>query len=362
MNPLENSTTWKFYTSNPESWEAILDACRNAKTTIDLEIFIFTSDEIGRKFIEVCTKAVTRGVKVRFLWDAAGSFTFFKTSVIQDLRLKGVDLLFFKTLLPDFFSFHKYKSWYFRNHRRTIVIDGVIGFTGSTSIETRMQNWRDTMVKIEGPVVADMQMQFNRMWLRAQGRRVPTLPPPKSDYEFEYVTNNPTPKRRFLYARILEAIRTAEKSIYITVPYYVPNHKLARVIRLAAHRGVDIKIILPAASDFPTVDLGARTYFHQLLKAGIRIYLYEGKMIHTKSVIIDDNWSTIGTLNLDNISLLYNFEANLVSSNVRFAAELRQHFEEDLKNCTEITLEEWNRRFFVEKIATFFVHLIRIFL
>jgi cardiolipin synthase len=218
------------------------------------------------------------------------------------------------------------------------------------------------MVKIEGTVVADMQVEFNRMWLRTERSRIPRLPPSKSDYEFEYIMNNPTPKRRFLYARLLEAIRTAEKSIFITVPYFVPNHKLARVIRLAAHRGIDVKIILPASSDFPTVDLGARTFFHQLLKGGVRIFLYEGKMIHTKSIVIDEKWSTIGTLNLDNISLLYNFEANLVSSNPQFAADLLSHFSEDLKKCYEVTLEEWNRRFFVEKIATFFVKFIRIFL
>ena len=355
-------TTWKFYRSNPEAWEAMLDACRQATVSIDFEIFIFTADEIGRRFIDVCAEAASRGVRVRFIWDAAGSFTFFKTGSIDELRKKGIELIFFKDLLPSIFRLHDYKSWYFRNHRRTLIVDGKIGFTGSTSIETRMTTWRDTMVKIEGLVVMDMQILFNRMHLRAQNRRVPRLPQPKSDYEFEYVINNPTPKRRFLYARIIEAIRGAQKSICITVPYFVPNHRLARVIRLAAHRGVDVKIILPSASDFPTVDLGARTYFNQLLKFGVRIYLYQGRMIHTKSIVIDDVWSTIGTLNLDYISLLYNFEANLISTNKRFAQELLGHFNDDLKNCQEVTLVEWERRFFIEKIASYFVKLIRIFL
>ncbi len=359
MNP---NTTWKFYTSNPEAWEAMLEACQNATTSIDFEIFIFTPDRIGQRFIEVCAAKVAEGVKVRFIWDAAGSFTLFATSVKEELERKGIQLLFFKTLLPHIFTIHDYHSWYFRNHRRTLVVDGKIGFTGSTSIEKRMETWRDTQVKIEGAVVADMQVEFNRMWLRAQGKRVPRIPPSKSEYEFEYITNNPTPGRRFLYARILQAVRSAQKTLYITVPYFVPNHKLARVITLAAHRGVDVKLILPAASDFPTVDLGARTFFHHMLKVGVKIFLYQGRMIHTKSVIIDNEWATVGTMNLDNISLMYNFEANLVSNNTAFARELLTHFEEDLTKCQEVTLPEWNRRFFVEKIATFFVKFIRIFL
>jgi cardiolipin synthase len=355
-------TSWKFYMSNPESWEAMLQALSEATKSIDLEIFIFTLDDIGKRFIDVCAKKAAEGVKVRFLWDAAGSFTIFKTSIIEDLQKKGIELIFFKTLLPDFFTFHNYKSWYFRNHRRTLVIDGRVGFTGSTSIAARMLTWRDTMVRIDGPVVDDMQNEFNRMWMRALNRLRFRAVPPHIDYEFEYVINNPTPKRRFLYDRILSAIRNADRSLYITIPYFVPNHKLARVIRLAAHRGVDVKIILPAASDFPTVDLGARSFFHQFLKAGVRIYLYQGKMIHTKSVVIDKLWSTIGTLNFDYISLMYNYEANLVSTNAQFAADLLAQFEVDLKNTREITLEEWNRRFFVEKIAAWLVKLVRIFL
>lgn len=355
-------TSWEFYLENPATWGAMLDACRKATTSIDFEIFIFTPDEIGKRFINICAGAAARGVKVRFLWDAAGSFTFFGSGSIGELQKKGIELIFFKKLLPSIFTLHDYRSWYFRNHRRTLVVDGKIGFTGSTSIEVRMEKWRDTNVRIEGPVVADMQVEFNRMWLRAQGKRVPGLLPSKSNYGFEYITNNPTPRRRFLYTRLVEAIRRAEKSIRITVPYFVPTHKLARVIRLAAHRGVDVKIILPAASDFPTVDLGGRTFFHQLLKAGVRIYLYSGKMLHTKSIVIDGEWSTVGTLNLDHISLMYNFEANLVSSNKQFAAELLRHFENDLKDTVEVTLPEWNRRFFVEKIATFLVKLIRVFL
>jgi cardiolipin synthase len=362
-NDMKSATSWTFYRDNPSIWNALLEACESATTSIDLENFIFESDEIGNRFIDVCARKAAQGVRVRFIWDAAGSFTFFKSSIIEDLKKKGIELRFFKTFVPNIFSLHKYRSWYFRNHRRTVVIDKKIGFTGSTSISARMTKWRDTMVRMEGPVVCDMELAFEQMWMRAIGKRVKKRPEDlKSDFEFEYVSNTPVPRNRHLYRRLVEAIRNSEKYIYITTPYFVPTHKLMRVLRLAAHRGVDVLLILPAASDFPLVDLGARTFFHQMLKAGINVHLYKTGMIHVKSVVIDGDWATLGTLNLDNIGLLYNYEANLVTTNAHFAEEMKEHFEEDLKSSERITFEDWNRRFFIEKIATVLVKLIRSFL
>lgn len=358
-----NETKWTLYTENQETWSAMLSACESAKKSIDLENFIFTSDEIGRKFIDLCARKAAEGVKVRFIWDAAGSFRFFGSSIVEELRSKNIELRFFKTLFPGIFNFHRYRSWYFRNHRRTLVVDGSIGFTGSVCISKRMDGWRDTSVRIEGLVVKDMQLSFEKMWDRALGIRVNKRRKTNAnDHEFEYVTNNPFPSQRFLYRRTIEAIRSAENSISITVPYFVPTRRLSRVIRLAAHRGVDVKIILPENSDFPTLDLAARTFFHGMMKIGVRIYLYKGRMIHSKTIVIDDNWASVGTLNLDNISLRYNFEANIVTHNGQFIDELKKHFANDLRHCEEVIFEEWDRRFFVEKIATFFVKLIRRFL
>ncbi len=340
----------------------MIEACRTATVSIDFEIFIFTPDEIGQRFIDVCAEAAQRGVKVRFIWDAAGSFMFFRTGIIEELKAKNIELVFFKTFFPGFSKVHSYKSWYFRNHKRTLVIDGKRAFTGSTCIETRATPWRDTMVEVEGAVVLDMQDSFNYMWQRAKDRRSSRKITGRRDRDFEYIHNSPMPRRRFLNKRVIEAIRGAEKSICIATPYFAPHHKLARVIRLAAHRGVDVKIMLPVASDFPLVDTGARTYFHQLLKVGVRIFLYRSPLLHVKSVVVDGEWSTIGTLNLDHISLMYNFEANLVSTNRKFAEELEGHFAADLENCEEVTFEEWNNRFFIEKIATFLVKFIRVFL
>ncbi len=357
-----NHTTWNLYTTNPEAWEAMLKACERAQKTIDMEQFLFTADEIGNRFIEVCARKAIEGVKVRFLWDAAGSFSFFGSSILEDLKKKGIELIFFKTLLPRFFKMHDYRSWYFRNHRRTLVVDNKVGFTGSGCVSKRTQNWRDTHVRVEGPVVTDMQKSFERMWNRAHGKRVPQIHHGGSDYEFEYVTNKPITRHHFLYNRIIEAVRNSTKFIYISVPYFIPTHRLSSALRLAAHRGVEVKIIIPGQSDHPIVDLGARTFFHSMLKSGIQIYLYRGKMLHSKTIVIDADWASVGTLNLDHISLLHNFEANLITTNSHFADELVSHFIHDIKNSEEVVFEEWKNRLFVEKIATFFVKFFRMFL
>ena len=355
-------TFWKFYTSNEETLSAMIESCETAEKTIDLEQFIFVPDSFGNRLIDVCARKASQGVRVRFIWDAAGSFTLFGSSIIEDLRNKGIELVFFKTLFPGFFDVPNYRSWYFRNHRRTLVIDEKVGFTGSICIYEKMKDWRDTNVRIDGPVVTDMQKAFNRMWDRAHERKLPKIKHEKpSDHEFRYISNNPIPRHRRLYHQLLEAIRNSRKYIYITTPYFVPTHRLARVLRLAAHRGIDVKIMMPKSSDQTFVDLSSRTFFHSILKSGIKIFMYEGEMLHSKTVVIDGDWSSVGTLNMDNVSLLYNFEANIISNNGRFAEELVSHFVYDMNKCKEITLKEWDSRYWVEKLASFFMKFIRSF-
>jgi cardiolipin synthase len=362
----------------------MLAACEQAEKSIDLEQFIFVNDVIGKQFMEVCSKKAMEGVRVRFLWDAAGSFNFFGSNIADNLKKKGVELVFFKTLVPGFFRLHDYRSWFLRNHRRTLVVDGQIGFTGGIGVWEKMRDWRDTHVEIEGPVVADMQAAFERMWARAIGKRyfkntgkarigkndntrTNQKNNTKNHGDFIYETNNPLPGKRYIYYRLVDAIRGAKKSIYITTPYFVPTARLFRILRLAAHRGVDVRIILPKSSDHPIVDLAASSYFDKLLDAGVKIFLYKGGnqgdiVIHSKTIIIDDEWATVGTLNLDTISLLYNFEANIISTNLHFAAELTENFWADIRQSEWLDPKDWKRRIFLQKIPEFMVRFVRKFL
>jgi cardiolipin synthase len=225
-----------------------------------------------------------------------------------------------------------------------------------------MKGWRDTNVRIEGKVVGEMSNAFERMWARAKKYR--NLPTRRHahDEEFRYITNYPTPGKRHVYVDIIEAIRNARHYIYITTPYFVPTHRLARTLKLAAERGVDVRIIIPEKSDYYAVDLGARAFFNMLLESGVRIFLFTGNMIHSKSIIIDGTWATVGSMNLDSASLLYNFEANIVTSNTSFAEELAAHFVRDIQETKEVLWKDWKNRFFIEKIPEILIRLVRKFL
>ncbi len=354
-------TSWKLYTSNEETLSSMIEACEHATKTIELEQFIFVADTFGNKLIDVCARKASEGVKVRFIWDAAGSFSFFGAGIIEDLKKKGIELVFFKTLFPAFFDVPNYKSWYFRNHRRSLIIDKKVAFTGSICIYEKMKDWRDTNVRVEGLVVHDILKAFERMWDRAHGRKLAKIKYEQaSEHEFMYVSNNPLPRKRRLYNHTVDAIRHARKYIYITTPYFVPTHRLARVLKLAAHRGVDVKILMPEWSDHPFVDLSARTFFYSMLDSGVKIFLYKGPtLLHTKTMVIDGDLASVGTLNIDNVSLLYNFEANLISTNGKFAEELVSHFVHDMSQSEEITFEQWKSRYWVLKFAGFFIKFIR---
>jgi len=358
-------TSWKLYAANEEAWYAMLTDCARAEKSIVLEQFIFSNDELGQKLLNVCAERAKAGVRVRFLWDAAGSFTIFGTGIAEDLQSKGIELLFWKTLVPSYFKVPNIRSWFLRNHRRTLVIDEKIGYTGSISVKDNMKNWRDTNVRVEGPVAREMANAFERMWARASKTKLPHRKFAR-DPEFRYVTNYPAPGRRHLYAEVVKALEGARHYIYITTPYFVPTHRLLRAIRAAARRGVDVRLIIPEKSDhYPALDLGARSFFSTLLDSGVRIFLYPNKagaIIHSKTVIVDGTWATAGSLNLDNASLLYNFEANLIIENTSCIEELSAHFVRDMSSCKEVSVPEWKSRFFIEKIPEIAIKLVRRFL
>jgi cardiolipin synthase len=359
---MNHETAWALYASNEEAWASMLADCAKATESIVLEQYIFVADELGKKMLDICTERAAAGVKVRFLWDAAGSFTLWGSNIAEDLKKKGIELVFWKTLIPDYTKIPNLRSWFFRNHRRTLVIDGQVGYTGSMCVYQPMKEWRDTNLRLEGSVVGEMQNAFDRMWGRAtEAKRLPERIHIRN-HEFRYITNYPAPRRRHIYTELIEAIRSARKYIYITNPYFVPTHRLIRVLKLAAQRGVDVRLIIPENSNYYAVDLGARSYFNTLLASGIRIHLYTGNLIHAKTVVIDGEWASVGTMNLDRISLLYNFEANIVSRNAKFAEELAALFVQDTKDTREVIASEWKNRFFIEKIPEKLIVLVRKFL
>ncbi|MSR71399.1 MAG: hypothetical protein EXS50_01860 [Candidatus Taylorbacteria bacterium] len=341
-------TSWNFYVTPKEAWDAMLTTCKEAQSSIDLEQFIFCTDEIGNQFIDICRAKAKEGVRVRILCDAAGSFGFYNSTIPQSLRDDGVRIAFFNTLVPG--GKHNHTPWLFRDHQKLLVIDNVIAFTGSLALWESTKNWRETHVRIEGDVVPTMTHSFNQMWERAfKNKTRDKNLPPSTTSGFNYITNAPLPGKRYLYHSLIDAIRSARKYIYFTTPYFVPDQRCARVLKLAARRGVDVRILIPHTSDHPIVDYGSQSHFTKMLENGIRIFRYKNSMIHAKTGTIDSEWSTLGSLNLDHLSFLYNFEGNIVSTNKKFAEDIKQQFVNDLEKSQELTLTEWKKRSLLQK-------------
>lgn len=361
---MKKNNFWKFYLNSNEAWDAMLKAIEDASLSIDLEQYIFENDGIGKKFINLLKRKAGQGLKVRVICDEVGSFSFSGSEEAKELERSGVNLKFFNPLLP--WKPNKETLWYFRDHRKLLIIDGTLGFTGSVCLSDEMQSWRESHVEISGSVVTEMQEAFNVMWNRQYRRLRYILKRNKKTEvntlsDFSYVTNSPLPRKRFMYYELIKRIRMSRKYIYLTTPYFLPNHRLLSEIKKAAQRGVVVKLLLPKTTNHILAHIGAQTFFTDLLIHNVEIHRYE-QMIHSKTIVIDGTWSTIGSLNLDNISLIYNFEANLISTNDSFTMELEKQFINDLQISSRLTRAEWKRRPFGNKILEFIIWPFRKFI
>ena len=360
MHESARTAQWKFFLQARSAWEQMLEDCRNARVSIDMEQYIFEHDAIGSRFVQVFEQKAREGVRVRLLCDAAGSFAFFNSIHAKRLVASGAEVLFFNPIKP--WRVNNYSSWFFRDHRKMLVIDSQIGHIGGLGIHRRMERWRDTQVRVEGSVVHELGQAFDQMWNRTrEGKFFRFSKPffsadandgqPSALTKYFYVlTNSPRFHQRFIYHSLIDAIRNARSHIYLTTPYFIPDLRLVRVLRLAARRGVDVRLIVPDVSDHPIVDRATQSYFWIMLKAKVKVYLYRDHVLHAKMVIIDDDWASVGSANLDSLSLLLNYEANLVGTNHAFVGQLREHFFADLQQSREVVLAAWKRRPWIHKL------------
>ena len=357
---MNKTAVWQFFWEPATAWPAMLAACQAARQSIDLEQFILEPDELGRQFLEVCAERARAGVRVRLLCDAAGSRRLWRSRWPAWLAQHGVGLAPFNTFWPG--SAHNQHWWFFRDHQKLLVVDGEVGFTGGLGLGFEMRSWRDTHVELTGPVVRQMSAAFNEMWRRAERRPRPrrALPPARGD--FSYLVNYPLPGRRQLFQQLLGRIRASRASVALTTPFFVPDYRLRLALIRAARRGVAVSLLLPLQSDHPLADWAARTYFAELLAAGVKVYLYQGEMIHAKTAVIDERWASVGSLNLDHLSIFYNFEANIVSANSHFARDLAEQFAVDLTRARELSLVEWRRRPWRVQLVELLVRPLRMFL
>ncbi|HRS16516.1 MAG TPA: phospholipase D-like domain-containing protein [Thermoanaerobaculaceae bacterium] len=344
----------------------MLAAIRSARSSIHFEPYIFTDSGIGREFVGSLAERARAGVAVRLLLDSWGTPGFGEVNE-RLLREAGARVVHFRPT-----SLRNLRKIHLRTHRKILVVDGKVGFTGGICIDdewvgdgTDSGHWRDTMVRVEGPVVRQMQAAFARAWLEAtrevltEQALFPELPAANGK-RCQLMESTPGFDGSPARISFLVAVNAARQSIDITNAYFAPDRVALNALERAARRGVRVRLLLPGRfTDAPPTRHAGRSDYGTLLRAGIEVYEYQPAKLHAKTMVVDEKWASVGSTNLTPRSLFFNLEANLNVFDASFAAEMRAMFERDLARARRITYEEWHARPFGDRLAEFFWGLFR---
>jgi cardiolipin synthase A/B len=354
------------------TYKAMLAAIRNAHDSIDIAMYIFSDGPIGQMFANALIERQRHGVQVNLMYDSLGSLTTSR-SFFDRLRQNGIAVLQYRPVNP----FESTLQWTFshRNHRKMLIVDGRVAFTGGINISevyasglhsggknVLLQSWRDTDIQIEGPVVAEFQQLFIAEWQYQKGLALmPRDYYPKLERQGNQIVRviASVPERfSSIYVTMISAIVNSETNVYITDAYFAPDHQMLHALEHAARRGVDVRLLLPSQSDEPLLISAARSDYAALLKSGVKVYEWQGEMLHAKTATVDGVWSTVGTSNLDWWSIARDNEVNAVILSHSFASEMNAMFLNDLKNAHEIQLDQWKKRGLSERLHETFASAI----
>ncbi len=341
--------SFELFTDGDALYDDMLASIASACDHVLLESYIFADDEIGRRFATALSAAATRGAVVRLHLDAAGSLFWHSRRLTEQLRRAGVQLRWFHRW--DWRHPWRYNR---RNHRKLLVIDAHCAYVGGFNIHRENsrriygeQYWRDTHVKLVGPLAREAMQLFGQFWI-GQKRRAVTRSLGAGDFLLSNYTRG---ARRLLNGTFSSMLAHARSTISITTPYFVPQLRIRRQIIDAAARGVDVRLLVPRKSDVRLAQWAARAVYARLLACGVRIYEYQPRLLHAKSMVIDASYATVGTANIDYRSFFLNYELNLFSRNPRLCHDLEQVFLEDLADSEEIRGEHWSKRPRIDKLA-----------
>jgi cardiolipin synthase len=348
----------------PATMREMMAAARAATTTINLETYIFDQDPVGIQFADLLIEKQRQGVTVNVMYDAVGTLGT-PQAFFDRMKQAGITLLAFNPVNPG----ARTGKWELNNrdHRKLMVVDGKVAFTGGINISATYANsslfrskrppgkvdgksvgWRDTHIKIEGPAVATLQWAFINNWVNQEAGELPERDyfpklAPAGDKMVRVLATAPD-RTSEIYKSLLVAINEAKKSIHITSAYFVPDQNTIDALCDAAKRGVDVKLVLPGVSDHGMVFHAGRGFYDQLLGSGVRIYQLQIAILHAKTAVIDGAWSTIGSANIDYRSFLHNYELNVIVIDPAFGRDMESAFNEDLRDSKEVTLEQWHDR------------------
>lgn len=340
------------YFSGEEKFQNLFQSIETAEKYIHFEYYIFKKDELGKKVIDALAKKAKEGVEVKLLVDGMGGRTLTKR-FLQPLKDAGGEVVFF---FPPFVPLLSVRINY-RNHRKICIIDGKEAYLGGFNIgneylgySKKLGNWRDTHIKIEGSAISSLQWRFFLDWRFATGKEIGNchsyIPPDNRENitGLQIVSSGPDSKWPSIKDGYLKMISNARDKVYIETPYFIPDDSIYEALKVAGLSGVDVRVMIPNKPDHIFVYWASLSYIGELLEAGVRFFTYEKGFLHSKVVIMDDFVSSVGTANLDIRSFKLNFEVNAFIYDEAINLKLTDRFKDDLKDCKEITLEEYNKR------------------
>jgi cardiolipin synthase A/B len=333
------------YTFGQDLYDDMLAAIAAAEEQVLLETYIWKGDQMGERFKRALSEAAARGVEVYAVYDGFANLVVPPSFKRFGPRLKVLEYPIYNAGWR-FFDLRRYG----RDHRKILVVDDKVAFVGGYNIGSAYATeWRDTHVRITGPGVWDLKRSFADFWnLNRRPRHGvrPLLLETVADWEPRIRVHRNVPRLWMFPIRsmYIEAINRASHHVWMTHAYFIPDPDIEESIKQAARRGVDVRLLVPAVSNHVVADWLSRGFYGELLAAGVRIFRFKGAMVHAKTSTVDGRWSTVGTANIDRLSMTGNYEINLEIIDSAFAAEMERIYRTDLSNCEELTAETWDAR------------------
>ncbi|MFJ8530783.1 cardiolipin synthase [Bacillus sp. NPDC094106] len=371
--PVANETTTKLLTNGAETFTEIIQAIENATHHIHIQYYIYRSDEIGTKIRDALIKKAKSGVIVRFLYDGLGSNTL-RNHFLQPMKEAGIEVIEFDPILSPWLL----ETVNYRNHRKIVIVDGTIGFTGGLNVgdeylgrSKKFPIWRDSHLEIEGKALYKLQAIFLEDWLYASSdlntyswdqfinkEYFPDQGVLQAEGAVQIVASGPSSDDTSIRNALLKVMGSAKKSIWIATPYFIPDQETLTLLRLSALSGVDVRILYPGKSDSVISDQASQSYFTPLLKAGASIYRYKDGFMHAKIVLVDDDVATIGTANMDIRSFALNYELIAILYESKTVLDIKSDFKQDFKDSIEIKWESFQKRSIQKRVLESFMRLI----
>ncbi|MBQ3554656.1 MAG: cardiolipin synthase [Bacteroidales bacterium] len=347
------------FTCGKDKYYILFNDLKNAKSFIHIQYYIIENDNLGNQLKRLLIQKASEGVEVRVLYDDVGCWSLREKDFFDSMISAGIDAKpFFKVTFPQLANKLNY-----RNHRKVAIIDGTIGYVGGMNIADRYVTggkwgeWRDTHIRIEGEAVKELQAIFMVDWnfttkeLLSDSSYFPKTKNFPNGATIQLLTSGPLDEHKSIFLMFSKIISNASERVFIQTPYFLPNSAAINALKIAALSGVDVRIMIPYHSDSKLLQKASNSYIAEMLKSNIKIYFYKKGFLHAKTILVDDEITSIGSTNFDSRSFEQNFEINAFIYDKEFNSRYAEIFMQDLKECRRVSIKSWNRRSIFSKIA-----------